>query len=105
MIGHSHNLWMQVKYLQMKASQHLMPGSEKSSDAKNSSIFGLGEHFLPKKQKWPKRGFFRLHQKKKNWKTFLRQQMRKNILEKDLETAASFLATEKIWSKSSQEFF
>ena len=56
---------MQVKYLQMKASQHLMPGSEKSSDAKNSSIFGLGEHFLPKKQKWPKRGFFRLHQKKK----------------------------------------
>ena len=72
----------------MKASKLLMPGSEKSSDAKNSSIFGLSEHFLPKKQKWPKRFFS--FAPKKNWNTFLRQQMRKNISEKDLETAASF---------------
>ena len=79
-----------------------MPGSEKSSDAKNSSIFGLSEQ----RNKNDQKEFFFVCTKK-IWKFFFAStNEKKNISEKDLETAASFFYPQKkFWSKSSQEFF
>ena len=85
----------------MKASKLLMPGSEKSSDAKNSSIFGLSEQ----RNKNDQKEFFFVCTKKNLKNFFASTNEKKNFRERFRDGGFFFYPQKKFGSKSSQEFF